>query len=70
MHDLVVGLAGSGGDGIVSAGEALIQSAAKEGYLPSSPRALGRKSGEGNRRAGCVSPQGRFSIPAVRSMSR
>ncbi len=33
MHDLVVGLAGSGGDGIVSAGEALIQSAAKEGYF-------------------------------------
>ncbi len=31
-HDLVIGMAGSGGDGIVSAGEALITAAALEGY--------------------------------------
>ncbi|HSO38454.1 MAG TPA: 2-oxoacid:acceptor oxidoreductase family protein, partial [Labilithrix sp.] len=32
MDDLVIGMAGSGGDGIVSAGEALIGAAAHEGY--------------------------------------
>jgi 2-oxoglutarate ferredoxin oxidoreductase subunit alpha len=30
--DLVIGMAGSGGDGIVSAGESLIEAAAREGY--------------------------------------
>lgn len=32
IHDLVVGMAGAGGDGIVSAGESLIAAAAGEGY--------------------------------------
>lgn len=32
LHDLVIGMAGSGGDGIVSAGESLISAAAQEGY--------------------------------------
>lgn len=31
-HDLIIGMAGSGGDGIVSAGESLITAAALEGY--------------------------------------
>ena len=31
-NDLVIGMAGSGGDGIVSAGEAMITAAALEGY--------------------------------------
>jgi len=31
-HDLVIGMAGSGGDGIVSAGDAMITAAALEGY--------------------------------------
>ena len=31
-HDLVIGMAGSGGDGIVSAGESLITAAAADGY--------------------------------------
>ncbi len=31
-NDLVIGMAGSGGDGIVSAGESLITAAALEGY--------------------------------------
>ena len=31
-HDLVIGMAGSGGDGIVSAGESLITACAAEGY--------------------------------------
>src|ERR1041384_6164679 len=30
--DLVIGMAGSGGDGIVSAGESLVNAAAREGY--------------------------------------
>ena len=32
ISDVLIGMAGSGGDGIVSAGEALIAAAAKEGY--------------------------------------
>src|SRR5512139_3992858 len=31
-HDIVIGMAGSGGDGIVSAGDAMITAAALEGY--------------------------------------
>ena len=31
-NDLVIGMAGSGGDGIVSAGDAMITAAALEGY--------------------------------------
>ena len=30
--DLVIGMAGAGGDGVVSAGEALIAAAASDGY--------------------------------------
>lgn len=33
MKDLIIGMAGSGGDGIISAGESLINSAAHEGYF-------------------------------------
>ncbi len=33
MNDLIVGMAGSGGDGIVSAGESLISAAAQDGYF-------------------------------------
>ncbi len=32
LHDLIVGMAGSGGDGIISAGESLMGAAAREGY--------------------------------------
>jgi len=32
MDDLIIGMAGAGGDGIVSAGESLIGAAAHEGY--------------------------------------
>lgn len=32
LHDLIVGMAGSGGDGIVSAGESLMSAAARDGY--------------------------------------
>ncbi|OIQ92315.1 2-oxoglutarate oxidoreductase subunit KorA [mine drainage metagenome] len=33
LQDLIIGMAGSGGDGIVSAGESLISASAKEGYF-------------------------------------
>jgi len=33
LNDLIIGMAGSGGDGIVSAGESLISASAKEGYF-------------------------------------
>ena len=33
VDDLIIGMAGSGGDGIVSAGESLISAAAAEGYF-------------------------------------
>src|SRR4051812_48069180 len=33
MNDLIIGMAGSGGDGIVSAGESLISAAARDGYF-------------------------------------
>ncbi len=33
LQDLVIGMAGSGGDGVVSAGESLISAAAKDGYF-------------------------------------
>jgi 2-oxoglutarate ferredoxin oxidoreductase subunit alpha len=33
MNDLIIGMAGSGGDGIVSAGESLIGAVAREGYF-------------------------------------
>src|SRR3954469_22651888 len=33
MKDLIIGMAGSGGDGIVSAGESLINAAATDGYF-------------------------------------
>ena len=33
MNDLIIGMAGSGGDGVVSAGESLIGAMALEGYF-------------------------------------
>jgi len=41
MDDLVVGLAGSGGDGIVSAGESLISAARYEGYSAMMTKSFG-----------------------------
>ena len=41
MSDLVIGMAGSGGDGIVSAGESLISSAAYEGYYAMMTKSFG-----------------------------
>jgi 2-oxoglutarate ferredoxin oxidoreductase subunit alpha len=41
MDDLVLGMAGSGGDGIVSAGESLIAAAAYEGYYAMMTKSFG-----------------------------
>jgi 2-oxoglutarate ferredoxin oxidoreductase subunit alpha len=41
MDDLVIGMAGSGGDGIVSAGESLISAAAYEGYCAMMTKSFG-----------------------------
>ena len=41
MDDLVIGMAGSGGDGIVSAGESLIAAAAYEGYSAMMTKSFG-----------------------------
>jgi len=41
MDDLVIGMAGSGGDGIVSAGESLIAAAAYEGYYAMMTKSFG-----------------------------
>jgi 2-oxoglutarate ferredoxin oxidoreductase subunit alpha len=41
MGDLVIGMAGSGGDGIVSAGESLIAAAAYEGYYALMTKSFG-----------------------------
>jgi 2-oxoglutarate ferredoxin oxidoreductase subunit alpha len=41
MDDLVVGMAGSGGDGIVSAGESLVAAAAHEGYYALMTKSFG-----------------------------
>lgn len=41
MDDLVIGMAGSGGDGIVSAGESLVAAAAREGYYALMTKSFG-----------------------------
>jgi 2-oxoglutarate ferredoxin oxidoreductase subunit alpha len=41
MDDLVIGMAGSGGDGIVSAGESLVSAAAQEGYYALMTKSFG-----------------------------
>ncbi len=41
LHDLIIGMAGSGGDGIVSAGDALINASAKEGYYATLTKSFG-----------------------------
>ena len=41
LQDLIIGMAGSGGDGIVSAGDALISASAKEGYYATLTKSFG-----------------------------
>jgi 2-oxoglutarate/2-oxoacid ferredoxin oxidoreductase subunit alpha len=41
MNDLIIGMAGSGGDGIVSAGESLISAVAAEGYFAMLTKSFG-----------------------------
>jgi len=53
-------MAGSGGDGIVSAGESLITAAAADATTPFSRKASARKSVVANRPAACVSPPNQY----------
>ena len=57
--DVVIGMAGSGGDGIVSAGEALITAAALEGYHAMLTKSFGPRSAAASRRAACGSRRAR-----------
>lgn len=41
LNDLIIGMAGSGGDGIVSAGESLMTAAAQEGYYATLTKSFG-----------------------------
>ena len=41
LNDMIIGMAGSGGDGIVSAGDALISAAAREGYYAMLTKSFG-----------------------------
>ena len=41
LKDLTIGMAGSGGDGIVSAGESLIAAAARQGYCAMLTKSFG-----------------------------
>jgi 2-oxoglutarate ferredoxin oxidoreductase subunit alpha len=41
LQDLIIGMAGSGGDGIVSAGDALISASAREGYYATLTKSFG-----------------------------
>jgi 2-oxoglutarate/2-oxoacid ferredoxin oxidoreductase subunit alpha len=57
--DLVIGMAGSGGDGIISAGESLIAAAVKEGYYAMMTKSFGSqiRGGESSCRVRlCTSP--------------
>lgn len=54
--DLVIGMAGSGGDGVVAAGESLMTAVALDGYYAMLTKSFDRRSGEASRRAGCGWP--------------
>jgi 2-oxoglutarate ferredoxin oxidoreductase subunit alpha len=64
IRDFTIGMAGSGGDGVVSAGEALMNAAAVEGY-----HALMTKSFGSQIRGGESSIRLRISVDEVRSCS-
>ena len=69
-NDLIIGMAGSGGDGIVSAGESLITAAALEGYYAIMTKSFGSqiRGGESSCRAARLD-HGRCSTRAARSTS-
>lgn len=72
MNDLIIGMAGSGGDGIVSAGESLINAAAKEGYFAILTKSFGSqiRGGESSCRlrvatAPVLNPGGALNVAVV-----
>ncbi|MBI5771871.1 MAG: 2-oxoacid:acceptor oxidoreductase subunit alpha [Verrucomicrobia bacterium] len=72
MNDLIIGMAGSGGDGIVSAGESLISALAREGYYAILTKSFGSqiRGGESSCRlrvatAPVLNPGGTLSVAVV-----
>jgi 2-oxoglutarate ferredoxin oxidoreductase subunit alpha len=72
VNDLIIGMAGSGGDGIVSAGESLINAAAKEGYFAILTKSFGSqiRGGESSCRlrvatAPVLNPGGALNVAVV-----
>ena len=56
MQDLIIGMAGSGGDGIVSAGESLLSAFAEEGYYALLSKSFGSQIRGGESSCGaCIS---------------
>ena len=65
MNDLLIGIAGSGGDGVVSAGESLLSALAVEGYYGLMTKSFGSQI-----RGGESSCRIRMSPEPVRRPSR
>jgi 2-oxoglutarate ferredoxin oxidoreductase subunit alpha len=72
MNDLIIGMAGSGGDGIVSAGESLISALAREGYYAILTKSFGSqiRGGESSCRlrvatTPVLNPGGTLSVAVV-----
>ena len=66
-QDLIIGIAGAGGDGVVSAGESLITAAALEGYHGIMTKSFGSqiRGGEASCRVRLVDPAGAESQRAA-----
>lgn len=69
LNDLIIGMAGSGGDGIVSAGESLMSAAAQEGYYAILTKSFGSqiRGGESSCRlrvatTPVLNPQGALNV--------
>jgi 2-oxoglutarate ferredoxin oxidoreductase subunit alpha len=69
-EDLIIGIAGSGGDGVISAGESLITAAALEGYHGIMTKSFGSQIRGGEASCRCGWRPGRCSIPTGRSTWR
>ncbi|MBI5693680.1 MAG: 2-oxoacid:acceptor oxidoreductase subunit alpha [Verrucomicrobia bacterium] len=72
MNDLIIGMAGSGGDGIVSAGESLISALSREGYYAILTKSFGSqiRGGESSCRlrvatSPVLNPGGTLSVAVV-----
>ena len=67
VKDITIGMVGSGGDGVVSAGEFLVSAAAAEGLYAYLLKASARRSAAASRAAACGSAITAHSDRAVRT---